>query len=66
MAFDASFTDHFDQLVQEKLRKDLPIVTTKHAEEELRKEELGFTAIVGRRLCICMREEVLTIGQRVR
>ena len=28
--------DHFDQLVQEKLRKDLPIVTTKHAEEELR------------------------------
>ncbi|KAH8083637.1 beta-lactamase-like protein [Filobasidium floriforme] len=27
--------DHFDQLVQEKLRKDLPIVTTRHAEKEL-------------------------------
>jgi hypothetical protein len=29
------WTDHFDQLVQEKLRKDLPIVTTRHAEKEL-------------------------------
>lgn len=27
--------DHFDQLVEEKLRKDLPIVTTAHAAEEL-------------------------------
>ena len=27
--------DHFDQLVEEKLRKDLPIITTAHAAEEL-------------------------------
>src|SRR5918998_2427794 len=27
--------DHFDQLVEEKLDKDLPIVTTKHAVENL-------------------------------
>jgi L-ascorbate metabolism protein UlaG (beta-lactamase superfamily) len=34
--------DHFDQIVEEKLRKDLPIVTTEHAANELR--EKGFTA----------------------
>lgn len=28
--------DHFDQLVEEKLRKDLPIITTTHAAEELK------------------------------
>src|SRR3954453_1691061 len=28
--------DHFDRLVQEKLDKDLPIVTTEHAAESLR------------------------------
>ncbi|HUR96602.1 MAG TPA: MBL fold metallo-hydrolase [Pyrinomonadaceae bacterium] len=33
--------DHFDQLVEEKLRKDLPIITTEHAAEELK--EKGFT-----------------------
>ncbi len=33
--------DHFDQLVEEKLQKDLPIVTTAHAVEKL--EEKGFT-----------------------
>ena len=33
--------DHFDQVVEEKLRKDLPIITTEHASEELR--EKGFT-----------------------
>lgn len=33
--------DHFDQLVEEKLRKDLPIITTTHAAEEL--ENMGFT-----------------------
>lgn len=32
--------DHFDQLVEEKLDKDLPIVTTKHAVENL--EEKNF------------------------
>jgi L-ascorbate metabolism protein UlaG (beta-lactamase superfamily) len=32
--------DHFDRLVQEKLDKDLPIVTTEHAAESLR--EKGF------------------------
>jgi L-ascorbate metabolism protein UlaG (beta-lactamase superfamily) len=34
--------DHFDQIVEEKLRKDLPIVTTEHAVEELK--DKGFTA----------------------
>ncbi len=33
--------DHFDQLVEERLQKDLPIVTTAHAVEKL--EEKGFT-----------------------
>jgi L-ascorbate metabolism protein UlaG (beta-lactamase superfamily) len=33
--------DHFDQIVEEKLRKDLPIVTTKHAADELSSK--GFT-----------------------
>jgi L-ascorbate metabolism protein UlaG (beta-lactamase superfamily) len=33
--------DHFDQLVEEKLDKNLPIVTTAHAVEKL--EEKGFT-----------------------
>jgi L-ascorbate metabolism protein UlaG (beta-lactamase superfamily) len=33
--------DHFDQIVEEKLRKDLPIVTTGHAAENL--IEKGFT-----------------------
>ena len=34
--------DHFDQIVEEKLRKDLPIVTTEHAAEELKSK--NFTA----------------------
>ena len=34
--------DHFDQIVEEKLRKDLPIITTEHAAGELRGK--GFTA----------------------
>jgi L-ascorbate metabolism protein UlaG (beta-lactamase superfamily) len=34
--------DHFDQIVEEKLRKDLPIITTEHAAAELRSK--GFTA----------------------
>ena len=33
--------DHFDQVVEEKLQKDLPIVTTAHAVEKL--AEKGFT-----------------------
>jgi L-ascorbate metabolism protein UlaG (beta-lactamase superfamily) len=33
--------DHFDQVVEEKLQKDLPIVTTAHAVEKL--EEKSFT-----------------------
>ena len=33
--------DHFDQLVEEKLQKDLPIITTKHASDNIR--EKGFT-----------------------
>ena len=36
--------DHFDQIVQEKLRKDLPIVTTSEAADELK--EKGFTACI--------------------
>lgn len=36
--------DHFDQVVEEKLRKDLPIITTGHAASKL--EEKGFTATV--------------------
>lgn len=48
MKVDPCLTDHFDQLVQEKLRKDLPIVTTKHAEEHLAEASLGFTKVVSR------------------
>ena len=33
--------DHFDQIVEEKLQKDLPIITTEHASGELK--EKGFT-----------------------
>ncbi len=33
--------DHFDQIVEEKLQKDLPIITTEHATGEL--ESKGFT-----------------------
>ena len=36
--------DHFDQLVEEKLRKDLPIVTTNHAKTEL--ESKNFTEAI--------------------
>jgi L-ascorbate metabolism protein UlaG (beta-lactamase superfamily) len=36
--------DHFDQVAEERLRKDLPIVTTRHAASEL--EEKGFTATI--------------------
>jgi L-ascorbate metabolism protein UlaG (beta-lactamase superfamily) len=34
--------DHFDQLVEKKLQKDLPILTTEHASDALK--EKGFTA----------------------
>jgi len=37
--------DHFDKLVQEKLARDTPIVTTKEASEALKK--LGFTRTYG-------------------
>jgi len=37
--------DHFDQLVEEKLQKDLPIVTTNHAVGEL--EAKNFTGGIG-------------------
>lgn len=36
--------DHFDQVAQEKLQKDLPIITTQHASSVLK--EKGFTATV--------------------
>lgn len=36
--------DHFDHLVEERLQKDLPIITTKHAAAELKGK--GFTAII--------------------
>ncbi|HLL75858.1 MAG TPA: MBL fold metallo-hydrolase [Pyrinomonadaceae bacterium] len=36
--------DHFDRVAEEKLRKDVPIVTTEHAASELR--DKGFTAPV--------------------
>src|SRR5215203_7497998 len=36
--------DHFDQVVEEKLRRDLPIITTEHAADELK--EKGFTKAV--------------------
>ena len=36
--------DHFDRIAEEKLRKDLPIVTTEHAASELK--DKGFTAPV--------------------
>lgn len=36
--------DHFDQVVEERLQKDLPIITTEHAAGEIK--EKGFTAAV--------------------
>ena len=36
--------DHFDRIAEERLRKDLPIVTTEHAASELK--DKGFTAAV--------------------
>ena len=36
--------DHFDQIVEKELRKDLPIITTEHAAGELK--EKGFTACI--------------------
>ena len=36
--------DHFDRIAEERLRKDLPIITTEHAASELK--EKGFTAAV--------------------
>jgi L-ascorbate metabolism protein UlaG (beta-lactamase superfamily) len=36
--------DHFDQIVEERLQKDLPIITTEHAAGELK--DKGFTATV--------------------
>jgi len=36
--------DHFDRVAEERLRKDLPIVTTEHAANELK--EKGFTATI--------------------
>src|SRR3712207_4785719 len=36
--------DHFDRIAEERLRKDLPIVTTEHAAGELK--DKGFTAPV--------------------
>jgi L-ascorbate metabolism protein UlaG (beta-lactamase superfamily) len=36
--------DHFDQVAEEKLQKDLPIITTQHASSELK--DKGFTATV--------------------
>ncbi|HZH34021.1 MAG TPA: hypothetical protein VEX64_04220 [Pyrinomonadaceae bacterium] len=37
--------DHFDQLVEEKLDKDLPIISTNHAKAEL--ETKGFRNLTG-------------------
>ena len=37
--------DHFDQIAEEKLQKDLPIITTEHASSEL--QEKGFRETVG-------------------
>jgi L-ascorbate metabolism protein UlaG (beta-lactamase superfamily) len=36
--------DHFDRVAEERLRKDLPIITTEHAASELK--DKGFTAAV--------------------
>jgi L-ascorbate metabolism protein UlaG (beta-lactamase superfamily) len=36
--------DHFDQVVEEKLQKDLPIITTEHATNELK--DKGFTQAI--------------------
>src|SRR3954470_13653389 len=36
--------DHFDRIAEERLRKDLPIITTEHAASELK--EKGFMATV--------------------
>ena len=36
--------DHFDQVVEERLQKDLPIITTEHATSELK--DKGFTATI--------------------
>lgn len=37
--------DHFDQKVEEVLRRDLPIISTPHAFENLSKPEKGFTSV---------------------
>ncbi len=41
--------DHFDEEVEKRLRRDLPIVTTEHAKESLvdKKEEGKFEKVVG-------------------
>ena len=41
------FRDHFDQKVEESLRRDLPIITTPHAKEHLGSKEdaEAFTAV---------------------
>ena len=36
--------DHFDRIAEERLRKDLPIITTEHAASELK--DKGFTAAI--------------------
>lgn len=36
--------DHFDQIVEERLQKDLPIITTEHAAGEIK--DKGFTAAI--------------------
>ncbi|KAI4204786.1 MAG: hypothetical protein LQ350_000852 [Teloschistes chrysophthalmus] len=43
----ASLLDHFDQKVEESLRRDLPIITTPHAKEHLtgKGENEAFTAV---------------------
>jgi len=37
--------DHFDRIAEERLRKDLPVITTAHAASELK--DKGFTAPIG-------------------
>lgn len=37
--------DHFDQLVEENLRRDIPIITTPHAESHLSNKEDAFTKV---------------------
>jgi L-ascorbate metabolism protein UlaG (beta-lactamase superfamily) len=51
--------DHFDQLVEEKLQKDLPIISTQHAVEKLQEKEFTRTiALETWDSCLVKKDEI--------